>query len=244
MVPGFFAAATYPVRGLLHLLRTPRLWKLALLPFLVNLVLYTLIAAFLFWFVSEKLLGDWLSGWPSWARWIAGIVAVLSALALMAFSFTILGNIVASPLLDFLAERALADLRGRPLPEGGPWYVEAVRSVGRQILKLVLFGGIQLVLLLVLLIPVVGVVHPVLSAVVTIFFLALEYLEYPLAADRVPFCGRFGYLFRHFRTAFGLGGSLFVIVLIPIVGYFALPACVVGATLLYRDLELREGEGP
>lgn len=236
MKPGFLRAAAYPFYGLTHLLRSPRLWKFAALPFAVNLVVYTLLAGLLFWFVGAKVM-DWISSWPAWLRWLMAVVAFLSGLVILAFTFTIVGNILASPFLDLLAERALADLRGRPLAEGGRWHAEAAASVGRQLAKLAIFGAVQLVLLLLLLIPVVGVLHPVVAALVTVFFLALEYLEYPQSADRMPFGERFRYLTRHLRESLGFGGALFVIVLIPFVGYLALPACVLGAVLLYRDLE-------
>lgn len=238
---GFFRALAYPFRGLAHLLRRPRLWRFAVLPFAVNLIVYTALAVLLYWAVRHVLVGEWLSGWPSWAQWIVGVVAALSGLVLMAFTFTIVGNVIAGPLLDLLAERALEDLRGAPLPRGGPWLPEAAASVGRQMVKLFVFGSVQLGLLLLLLVPVAGLLHPVLATLVTVAFLAMEYLDYPLGADRRPLGERLGYVFRHPATSFGFGTALLVIVLVPLVGYLALPCCVVGATLLYHDLEKSEG---
>ncbi len=233
---GFFAAFAYPFRGVAHLAGAPRLWKYAALPFLVNLVVYTALAVALWWFVQDVLLGRWLADAWTWLRWVTGVIAYFAGAVLLAFSFTIVGNIIAAPLLDFLAERILADLRGRPLPPGGPWIVEALLAVGRQLAKLVVFGAIQLALLALLFIPVVGAAHPVLAALVTVAFLALEYLEYPQSADRMPLASRLAYFFRHGRESLGFGAALFVLVLVPVVAYVALPSCVVAATLLYHDL--------
>jgi CysZ protein len=234
--PGFWDALRYPFLGLAHLVRTPRLWKYAALPFAINLVVYTLLAVALYGFVQNVLIGAWMAKTWTWLKWMAAVAAYLAGAVLLAFSFTIVGNIIAAPLLDFLAERALTDLRGRPLPAGGPWLAQALFAVGRQVVKLALFGAVQLALLLLVLVPVVGLAHPVLSALVTVGFLALEYLEYPQIADRMPLGARLGFLSRHAGPAFGFGAALLVLALIPLVGYFALPGCVLGATLLYRDL--------
>ncbi|MBI2931787.1 MAG: EI24 domain-containing protein [Planctomycetes bacterium] len=242
--PGFIAAFTYPFHGLWHLMRTPRLWKLAALPLAINLVVYTALVVLLYVFVRHILVERWLADQSLWLRWGAGIVAGLTGLVLLAFAFTAVGNVVASPFLDFLSERVLLDLRGGPLPPGGPWYLEALGSVGRQLAMLAVFLAIQVALLVLWLIPVVQLLHPVLAGLATIIFLALEYLEYPLAADRATLSARLAYILEHRGATLGFGLALFIVVLIPIVGYLALPSCVVGATQLYHDLGgLRSPQG-
>lgn len=235
--PGFWASFAYPYRGLGRLLGTPRLWKRAALPFLVNIVLYTALLAGFYALIDRCLLGEgsWIEGWWPWLQCAVAGAAFLVGLALLAFTFTVVGGIVAGPLLDFLAERLLSDLRGTPLPRGGPWVLEALRAIGRKLATFSLFLLLHLALLVLLLIPLVNLLYPPLSLLLTVVFLAYDYLDYPLAADRKPFGDRLGYLFRHFRSALGFGFSLFLLLLIPIVSYAALPACVVGATLLHHD---------
>lgn len=248
-MPGFFGGFAAPFRGAGHLLRTRALWKYAALPFALNLVVYTAIAVALWWFVQDVVIAKWLASTWTWLRWVVAALAYAAGLVLMAFTFTVIGNLVASPLLDLLAERALGDLRGKPLPPGGPWWREAAASIGRQLVKLAVFGGLQLALLVLLLVPVVNLLHPPLAWLVTVVFLAMEYLEYPQAADRRPMGDRLAYIFRHGRACLGFGTALFLIVLVPLLGYAALPVCVVGATLLYDRIERvppggRPGESP
>ncbi len=230
--PGFFAGFTYPFRGIVHLLRTRALWKWAALPFAVNLVLYSVLAGIAVTLVHSQLDAR-LASWPSWLRTSGAVLAYALVALVLAVTFTIIGNIVAAPLLDILAERSLCALRGRDLPHGEHWLLEAALSVGRQLVKLAVFLAVEGALLLLVFVP---VVYPVLATIVAIAFLALEYLEYPMAAERLQLRERYARLFRHARASLGFGTAIFLLTLVPLASYVALPTSVVGAVLLHVEL--------
>ncbi|MBI3855365.1 MAG: EI24 domain-containing protein [Planctomycetes bacterium] len=170
-------------------------------------------------------------------RWLlTGAVAVAGL-----FLFTIVGNVLASPFLDAMTERILAEL-GETLPPSRGAGRALLRALGNQSLKLLFFGAIQAALLLLHLIPGVGsVLHPLLSAFVGVLFLGFEYLDYPLDARRVPVPGRFGWMLKNLGATLGFGVVLFPVLLVPFVGYVSLPLAVAGAALLAHNIDSPQG---
>ena len=230
--PGFLAALAYPFRGMGYLRRRRELWRYAAWAFWLNLaalaVLFALSVAF-----APRLADALLPArTPAWVATVLGCLLILAAALLLLFLATTLGNLIAGPFLDAMTARILADL-GEPLPPPRG----AARSIGRsivnQVLKLLFFGGVQTALLLLLLTP-AAVVHPPLAALTTIFFLAFEYLDYPLDARGLSVPARVRYLFRRPGPALGYGTACFAL---AFVAYLALPATVAGAALLVHDLD-------
>ena len=231
---GFFEAALYPLKGLAFLLRRPSLWPPAAAAFAVNLVLFTAaLVAFFVWLpdLARAATPDRL---PAWSAWIAGVLLAAAGLLATAFLFTIVGHAVAAPFLDALAERALRDLGETPPP--GPSLGRALlRGLAGQLLKLVLFGLVQAALLLTWVTPLV-LVYPLLAGAVAAFFFALEYFDYPLGARGLGAGERPSYLLRRLRPGLGFGAACFLLHLVPLLGYAALPASVCGAALLVHRL--------
>lgn len=229
--PGFFAATGYVPRGLVHLLRTRALWKYGFWAFLVNAVLFTALAVA---FVALRVaLVEALSpaSWPAWSRVAIAWAVTAAAVVLFLFLFTVVGNIVAGPFLDAMAARMLGLLgESPPSTPGG-----CLRSLRNQVLKLAVFGAAQVVLLLLVLTP-VGFLHPVLSALATVFFLGFEYMDYALDARGRRVGERYSYALRRWRPTLGFGCAAFFLSFVPLLGYLALPALVCGGTLLVRDL--------
>ncbi len=232
----FFSSLAYPFRGVGYVLGRPPLWKYFAAAFAINVVLFVLLTVL---FLKYRVaLVDWITPdrfWK-WAQvaieWIfTGIVALLAL-----FLFTIVGNLLAAPFLDAMTERILADLgETLPPPRGaGRAFLRALRN---QSIKLVFFGAIQVLLLLLWIIPGVGLLHPPLSAILTILFLGFEYIDYPLDARQLPVPKRFAWMLGHPGATLAYGLVLFPVFLIPFVGYACLPLAVAGASLLVHDID-------
>ena len=233
----FFSGLLYPFRGIGYFLRRPVLWKYFAAAFAINLVLFVILA-YLFMEHRTELV-DWLlpDRWWGWVRATLGWLMTVAVGVAGLFLFTIVGNILASPFLDAMTERILADLGEKLPPSRGPLRA-LLRSLVNQTLKLVFFGAIQLALLLLHLIPGVGtVLHPILSTFVGVLFLGFEYLDYPLDARHVPVPGRFSWLGKRLAPTLGFGTVLFPVLLIPFFGYVSLPLAVAGAALLAHDVD-------
>jgi CysZ protein len=231
---GFLRALTFPVRGLGHFLTSPQLWPYMAAAFALNLLLL----GALIWLAIE--FGDDLARWlmpeKAWgwlkatAEWAARLLMAL----LLLLSFTFIGNIIAGPFLEAMTEKMMIGLGERPPAPRG--FLGALgRSVVNQGTKLVLFAAIQFGLLFLLVIPGVNLAHPVISGFVTVLFLGLEYFDYPLEFRGLSALDRFGYGLRNLGPTLGFGAILFLVLLVPCLGYLFLPVSVCGATLLVHE---------
>jgi CysZ protein len=232
-VLGFLDAATYPLRGLGFLFRHPRLWPPAAAAFGVNLLIFTAGMVAFVVFLPDLARAATPDRFPAWSAWFIGALIALAGLLAAVFLFTIVGNLVAGPFLEVVAERALRELGESP-PPSPPLARAILRSVASQLLKLVLFGLLQAALLLTL--P-LGPVYPVLAGGVAAFFFALEYLDYPLGARGLGAAARPRWVARRLSPSLGFGAACLMVHLVPLLGYAALPASVCGAVLLARRLD-------
>jgi len=232
---GYFSALTYPFRGVVYFLRRPALWKYAAGAFGINLVLFGILVAV--YVVHRESLVALVTPdrFPSWLRTATGWILSLFVAVAGLFLFTIVGNILASPFLDALTERILRE-EGETLPQGRRPLRALGRAIVNQTLKLLLFGAVQ-VLLVVLWITPLAVLPPPLSAFVAVLFLGFEYLDYPLDARGVPVPGRYTWIAAHAAAALGYGSVLFLVLLVPFLGYFCLPLSVAGAALLAHRID-------
>jgi CysZ protein len=237
-----FRAMTYPVRGLVYLFKHTELWGYAIWAFVTNFIVFSaLLVAFYLGFdaIVATLTPDNLPGWLSWMKgampWLVGGLVIALAATLGLLLFTIVGNAIAGPFLEAMTAKMLANL-GEPAPPPRSFAGALGRSLLNQALKLLIFGTIQAALLTCLVTP-AAVIHPFLAGALTIFFLALEYWDYPLEGRGLLVPQRLKYLFAHPGAAVGFGAVSWLILLVPLLGYFMLPASVCAATLLVHDLD-------
>jgi len=231
---GFF----YPFRGGKFLSRQPRLWKYVLIPFAINLLVFSLAVYFGLNFFSDTVVGM-IPGGDAWywviLYYLLWVVAVLLTMVLVFFSFTVVGNLIASPFNDLLSERTEEAVRGRA--EGVPF---SWGGVGRILLeeakKMLVFVVLMLLLLLLNLIPGVGtLLYSVLSFLLTAFFLVIEYTGYVFGRKGQRFADQRRFVRGRRFLAFGFGVGVLCLLAIPLLQFFCIPLGVVGATLLWCD---------
>lgn len=237
----FFDALTYPFRGIAYFLRRPSLWKYAAAAVAVHLLMFILFIAIYITFRERLVAGITPERFPGWlqtaSHWILSLLLLVASLLLSLF----LGNVLTLPFLDAMTERILGDL-GETLPSGGGFGRMIRRALVNQLLKLMLFVAVQAALLVLYVTP-LAVLHPPLSAFVSIVFLGLDYLDYPLDARRISVPDRWVWMARHSGATLGYGSVLFVILLVPLLGYLLLPLTVAGAALLAHRLDSSPGTG-
>lgn len=234
-MPGFFAGLTYPFRGLAFVAKRRELWKYAAGAFALNLILFTAGFVALYFTMPDLIRTITPEKTPGWLLPVLKVVLWLVAAALSLILFTIVGNLVAGPFLDAMTERMLG-LLGETLPPSRGLASAFGRTVVNQSLKLLIFGSVQALLLILLVTP-IGFFHPPLAGLLTVVFLALEYMDYPLDARRVAVPARFRFVLGHLRPSLGFGAACLALSLVPFVLYFLLPAAVAGGVLLVRDTE-------
>ncbi|WP_340682412.1 EI24 domain-containing protein [Amycolatopsis coloradensis] len=230
-------------QGLGILLRSPRLLLIGALPaLLTTLLLIGGVVALAFWIDDLSLLltpfaDDWSPGWQTTIRVAAGVAVFGVALAIAMIGFTAITLAVGGPFYEHIAEKVEDDLGGVP---------GAVDLSGWRLLVLGLKDGIALVLrsllftiplLIAGFIPVVGqTVVPVLLALVTAWFLALELIAVPFYRRGMGLKQRRPLLRRHRALALGLGLPVSLLCLIPFAALIVMPVGFVGGVLVAREV--------
>lgn len=232
-----------PFRAL-RTLTQPGLRPFVLVPLLLNIVVFVLLAwaavTYFDVFMNQYLPED---AWWSFFRPVLWVFFALAYALAMFYGFTILANLIASPFNGILAAKVEQHLTGQS-PQGADLSLAAsiVPAIVGELNKLGYFLKWALPILVLFLVPGLNVVAPVLWIAFGFWFLALEYADYPMGNyDLTPREQRNRLARRRFKSlGFGAGVSAMMLVL----GFLAMPAAVVGATRLWvEDLKGLSGNG-
>jgi len=228
---------TFPFRGLRLIFRSG-FRRYALVPLLINVVLFSALGTFLFNF-----LGEWVDallppgGWHDYVRWLVWPVAVVAFLLVGYFTFTLVGNVMAAPFNDLLAAKLVATQggEGTEVATRGLTWRGTVTSIGDELRKLWYVVTRSLPALLLFLIPGVNVAAPVVWFLVGSWLLAFEYLDYPFAETGTRFADQRRLLRRDLLTTVSFGAGVSALMLIPGLNLAAIPASVAGACLRWQE---------
>lgn len=231
----FLTGATYPFRGLAFLGRRRALWSWLAAPLIIHALLLALALA-LFLIFRKDLVAALLPGaWTGWIRGLAGFALQVAAALLALLGSVLLGNVLAAPFLDALAGRVLM-----AAGEAAPPPQSTAGSIGRasanEALQLLILGAVQSGLLALWVTP-LGFLHPPLSVVASLLFIAQETLDPALDARGLSPVDRLRWIARHAGSVAGFGAALLPFLAVPIAGPLLLPCAVAGAALLVHDLD-------
>jgi CysZ protein len=235
---GFFS----PFQAVRFILDHRRLLKYILIPFTINLIVFSL-AIYLGLDFFNGFISHHIPQGEAWywflLNYLLWIIAILLTAVLVFFSFAVVGSLIASPFNDILSEKTEAILTGRQGEEPFSLTIflqDARRTLFDETRKILLFVLVMVLLLLLNLIPVVGsLLYPVLSASLTIFFLIVEYTGYTFTRKHLSFKDQRGYIFRNKSLLFGFGTGLLLVLAIPLFQFLCIPLGVVGGTRICFD---------
>ena len=242
--PGLLGGMLASWRGAGFMLAHPRLIPYALIPLAINAALYVLV-----FYLSNKYFGRWIDSLLPQAQvwywailyWFIRVLFFLVLLLAAGFTFVAVANIVASPFNDALSAEVEKIVTG--LESGGPFSLAAiVKEIGRTVieeLKKIAFYLAALALILLLnLIPVVGqLAYMVCGALLTVIWLGLNFLDYPLARHGLRLGDKLNFIRGNFWPVLGYSLAVAAGVIIPLVNLAVFPSAVAGGTLLYLELE-------
>lgn len=235
MKPNPLRGAYYLVQGL-RLMFDRRLRPFIWIPLLLSLLIYSVLlglALHSLGLLMDHLLPD--TSWLVWLRWLLWPLLMLALLLIMGYSFTSLANLIAAPFNSLLAERTEMLLTGRVPGNQKPWSALThgwTRDLGSEIHKILYFLLRALPLLLLFVVPVANLAAPLLWLLFSAWSLALQYMDYPLANHGFIFRQQRAQLRGHGLTLLGFGAAASFVLMLPVIGFLAMPATVVGATLL------------
>jgi CysZ protein len=228
--------ARYLLRGI-KLLLQPGLRRYVVMPLLINILVFSL----LIWvgIAQFTVLLDWMLPKDSWLTYLEFLLWPLFAVATILvtfYTFTILANLLAAPFNGLLAEKVEQMLTGRIPASAETRLLQTVWPAMRsELTKLTYFLLRALPLLLLFLIPGVNLVAPALWFLFGIWYLALEYADYPMANSGIAFKDQHVRMKQKRFTALGFGGALTMMMMVPVLNFAAMPAAVAGATAMWCD---------
>ncbi len=238
----------YLFRGL-GLITKPRLRRFVVVPLSVNTLLFIGFVYLLF--LGTGWLGTQLEGWlPDWLDWLSFLLWPLffiSALLIMVFGFTIVGNLIAAPFNGLLAEAVENHLTGKPLQTDSGWSAiaaEVMRSMRSELRKLAYIVTWAIPILILLIIPVVNVIASVIWLVFGAWMMAIQYADYPMGNHGLSFPDQRRLLAQRRMTSLGFGAVIMMLMVIPVVNFVVMPASVAGATAMWVDELSKLAEQP
>lgn len=238
----FFTGVRLFGRGLTTLLRAPRLLLLGMLPaVLTALLLLGGMVALVYWIDDlaawvTPFADSWAAGLRSAVRVAAGVALVAAVLVVGVLSFSALTLAVGGPFYELIAEKVEDELGGPPVEVELPWWRMLWLGV-RDGLLLVLRSLLFTIPLLVAgFIPVVGqTVVPVLLALVTAWFLALELVAVPFYRRGLDLRQRRAVLAKRRALALGLGLPASLLCMIPLAAIVVMPVAFAGGVFVAHE---------
>jgi Uncharacterized protein involved in cysteine biosynthesis len=209
----------------------------ALIPLFINSLLFAVAIAYGAYLVND-FINSWLTGWWEWLRWLLWPLFLIIALTIIFFCFTIVANLIASPFNGFLAAAVEMRLTGiRPVEAEGisSLAVTMKKTIQSEFRKFAYFFLCAVPLLLLFFIPLVQFAAPFLWVLFGAWMLALEYLDFPMGNHGLLFADQKQVVKKRRQLVFGFGIGVFLLTMIPVVNFFAIPVSVCGATRMYTE---------
>jgi CysZ protein len=211
--------------------------RFILIPLAANCLLFIFMAVALFSLLPDTLqfLMTWIPSWLPFIEWVFYGISGMLFLIMYAMSFTVITNIFAAPFNGLLAEK-IQRQAGLDIPEV-PLTLVITRTVGREFKKLFYFitrGTLVAVCLFGLtFIPLVNLMVPILGFIWMAWCLSVQYLDYAADNCQQDFKQLRKDAKKPFISTFGFGSIVALLMMVPFVNIFIMPAAVAGATLLW-----------
>jgi len=214
------------------LLNQPGLRRFVVLPLLIN----TVIMSAATWWGGTRIsswierLVNWLPGWLEWLYWLLMPLALLTLMLVLAYLFSSVLVALASPFNGLLSE-GVERRHGEILPQESIVAL-VTRTFGRELTKLGYLLPRYLILLVLSFIPGINLLSPLLWFWFGSWVVALQYADYSYDNHGISFREVRRSLAGDNLTALGFGALVAVLMMIPVVNWFVMPAAVIGATLM------------
>jgi CysZ protein len=192
------------------------------------------------WHLASSLAHRWTGGHGLLGAALFALIMAAVVAALGYVGFVVLLSLACAPFCSALSDRVEAIAAGRPPPKRtvGETLVEALRGVAHAIGRLALYVVVSVPLyLLGVAVPPASPIFVGLGMVVTSYFLAYDFLDYPLSSRARGFGAKWRYVMGHQPEALGFGGMVGLLLAVPALNVLVAPFAAVGAALLFVDLE-------
>ncbi len=228
------------------LIKNPRLRRFVAIPLTVNITLFAALVWFaLSWIkTSSMFFMSKLPGWLDWLSYLIWPLFIALSLLFIFYGFSIVANMIAAPFNGLLAEAVENHLRGKPIK--GSWQQvirDILPAIWSEVRKLLYFLLRAVPLGILFLIPVINIAAPFAWGAFSVWMLAIQYADYPMANHQLFFKEQRKRLARRRMLALGFGSGVLLFTLIPVLNFAVMPAAVAGATAMWvKENELLPDE--
>jgi len=169
-------------------------------------------------------------------RWLLWPLLAIAGLLMTFYTFTVIANLIAAPFNGLLAEKVETLITGKPpSAPGGGIIKDLIPAISSEIRKLLYFLLRVIPLLILFVIPVVNIAAPFLWLAFSAWFMALEYGDFPMGNSGLKFKEEHALMKRIRLTNLGFGGGVTGLMAIPGLNFVAMPAAVIGATIMWCE---------
>ncbi len=235
----FFRAFALPFSSIGLLFRSSKLFLLSLLSAAVTFA--SLVA--LVWLLTNYT-DDWVSAlWTKpeawYVVWLWYLFLALTFVMLLVIGANTVPLVLLAPLQDPLSEATeelCGDFTAPPFTLAN-FAKQAGVSIAHTVKRVSLLLGGHALLFPINFVPVAGsIVWTVLSTVWTMWWLAAEYVGAPMARHLYSFRDVYRALLSRKAAALGFGAALYLLLWVPVLNFFLIPAAVASGTLFFRGL--------
>jgi CysZ protein len=177
-----------------------------------------------------------LPDWLSFLSYILWPIFVVLVVLMVFFTFTMLANVIAAPFNGFLAEKVEVVVRGTDDFPAFSWselIAMIPRTLAREMRKLGYFLPRAIGLFILSFIPVVNIIAAPLWLLFGVWMMAIQYIDYPADNHKLGWNEMLAWLREKRWQSMSFGGSVYLVLLIPVVNILMMPAAVAGATLFW-----------
>ncbi len=252
-VKSFITGFMLPIKGAQILLSTKRSKRWAVMPLIVNIIIYIMLISIFVWLISLIKIPElsW-EFWGSFGTWLSDIINAMAGIlkwtltmplvfVLCYFTFTIVGMVVAAPFNDILSEKLEDQIcieveqgdeePDRPLRLDMKAAVISIISSFKFVVRQIFYSVLTLPFLL---IPFVGAT---MLFLVTAYFTGIGFLDVGMARNYLPYECKLPAISQNKWTIIGFGAGMEILFMIPLAGLLMLPLGVAGGTSLYCDID-------
>lgn len=221
------------------LITKPGLRRFVILPLLINVLFFILLYFMLRHYVVE--LNEWSASLlPDWMRWMGAVIWLLffiSFFLVFMYAFVAIGTVIAAPFNGLLSQKVEVYLTGASVPQTGILdnIKDVPRVMARQISIIGFYMPRAIVLLILMLIPVLHSIAVLLWFVLSAWYLTLQYLDFPTDNHKVPIAEVRQWMRQHRWEVWGFALALMMVMSIPLINFFAIPAAAAGATQFWLE---------
>jgi CysZ protein len=234
---------TTPLAGFSYMTRNPRLWRYAVWPIVLNVLITIALLALLIW-AGSAIYGHYeprlpAGVWGDLSRFAIIVLLLIAGGGVAVASWLLLNGVLCGHFYGRLAAQVEIQLGVAPgdLRELSLTYqaVDVVRDVSALTL-------INLACLVLGFVPVLGALTaPVVAFYYDSLVFGIEYLDFPLALRGWRREDKWAFAKRHRWHTVGLGSAVFLCNFVPILGSVMLACAAAGAVLLNRKLQAMDG---